>query len=153
MASSWIRPRGHFPRGKTELAEEVLAVTDGAVGPAIAAVCAQAEPVDAMRAILAGAKMVMTGGDYPPGCPVAAVALEAGPEDQDLLTAARDVFRGWQQPFRECLQRNGFDDADARDLATLLIAGLEGALVLCRAEGTADPLDRVAAGLERALRR
>ncbi|MEV6279982.1 TetR/AcrR family transcriptional regulator [Nocardia sp. NPDC051832] len=142
----------HFPRGKTELAEEVLALTDSTVGPAIEMVCARQEPIPAMRAILAGAKMVMTGGGYPPGCPIAAIALGAGPDDPGLLGAARDVFRRWQQPFRDCLQRNGIQEPDATNLATLLIAGLEGALVLCRTEGTTEPLDRVAAGLERALR-
>lgn len=142
----------HFPRGKTQLAEEVLALTDAAVSPAIEAVSASMEPVAAMRAILTGAKMVMTGGGYPPGCPIAAIALGAGPDDPALLTAARDVFRRWQRPFHECLQRNGFGEPDATDLATLLIAGLEGALILCRTEGNTEPLDRVAAGLERALK-
>ncbi|MBL1075487.1 TetR/AcrR family transcriptional regulator [Nocardia sp. 2] len=142
----------HFPRGKTELAEEVLKLIDGTVGPAIEMVCANQDPTSAMRAILAGAKMVMTGGEHPPGCPVAAVALGALPDDPALLTAARDIFRGWQAPFRECLHRNGFDDPTATDLATLLLAGMEGALILCRTEGSTDPLDRVAAALERALR-
>lgn len=80
----------HFPRGKTELAEEVVRLVDGTVGPAIEAVCANQDPVSAIRAIFAGAKMVMTGGEYPPGCPIAAVALGAGPEDPELLTAAAD---------------------------------------------------------------
>ncbi|MFE9575659.1 TetR/AcrR family transcriptional regulator [Nocardia sp. NPDC006044] len=141
----------HFPRGKTELAEEVLAFIDGMVGPAIEAVCANQAPVPAMHAILGGAKLAMTGGGHPPGCPVAAVALGAGPDDAELLAAAGAIFRRWARPFQECLQRNGIDEEAAADLATLLIAGLEGALVLCRTEGTTDPLDRVAAGLERAL--
>lgn len=141
----------HFPRGKTELAEEVLALVDGSVSPAIEAVCAGQDPVSAMRAIFAGVKMVMTGGDQPPGCAVAAVALGADPHDQELITAARDVFRRWQRPFQECLQRNGFPDDEAANLATLLVAGMEGALVLCRAEGNNEPLDRVADALQQAL--
>ncbi|WP_043674247.1 TetR/AcrR family transcriptional regulator [Nocardia vulneris] len=143
----------HFPRGKTELAEEVLAYLDATVSPLIAAVCAEQQPVPAMHAILAGAKMVMAGGDQPPGCAVAAVTLGAGPDDHSLHEATRAIFRRWQQPFQECLQRNDFDESDAKNLATLLIAGMEGALVLCRAEGTTEPIDRVAAALEYALAR
>ncbi|MFI5782050.1 TetR/AcrR family transcriptional regulator [Nocardia sp. NPDC051570] len=142
----------HFPRGKTELAEEVLASIDSMAGPLIEAVCAQQQPIPAMHAILAGAKMIMTGGEYPPGCPVAAITIGAGPDDESLRSSARDIFRRWQSPFRECLRRNGFTEPDAANLATLLIAGMEGALVLCRAEGDNDALDRVAAALERALR-
>ncbi|QIS14950.1 hypothetical protein F5544_35600 [Nocardia arthritidis] len=63
----------------------------------------------------------------------------------------RMIFRRWQGSFRDCLRRNGFDDADATNLAALLLAGLEGGLVLCRTEGGTAPLDQVAAALERAL--
>ncbi len=142
----------HFPRGKAELAEEVITLVDGTVGPLIVAVCQQQEPISAMHAIIAGAKMALTGGEHPPGCPIAAIALGAGHEDEGLLAAARAAFRRWEAPFRECLVRNGFAEADAAGLATLLIAGLEGGLVLCRTEGSNEPLDRVAAALEYALR-
>ncbi|WP_069164160.1 TetR/AcrR family transcriptional regulator [Nocardia altamirensis] len=142
----------HFPGGKTEMATEVMAYIDGMVSPGIAAVCAAQEPIPAMRAILEAAKLVMASGDQPAGCTVAAIALGAGPDEQPLRSTAREVFRRWQEPFRECLARNGFSAADATNLATLVIAGMEGALVLCRTEGNTDPLDRVAAALERALK-
>lgn len=141
----------HFPRGKAELAEEVIAFIDDQVGPAIETVCATADPVTALRLIMAGARMVMVDGDQPPGCPVAAVTLGAGPDDDTLKAAAHEVFNRWQHPFAACLQRNGFPEGQAADLAALLIAGLEGALILCRAAGTDEPLQRVTAALERAL--
>ncbi|QLY28304.1 TetR/AcrR family transcriptional regulator [Nocardia huaxiensis] len=143
----------HFPGGKAEVATEVLASVDSMVSPAIAAVCATQDPVPAMHAILAATKFVMTGGEQPPGCTVAAITLGAGPDEPALHTLTRDIFRRWRTPFRECLQRNGFDDDTATNLATLLIAGMEGALVLCRAEDTTEPLDQVAAALEHALTR
>ncbi|MFG1796168.1 TetR/AcrR family transcriptional regulator [Nocardia sp. NPDC049149] len=142
----------HFPGGKPEMATEVMAYIDGMVSPGIAAVCATQEPIPAMRAILEAAKLVMAGGDQPAGCPVAAIALGAGSGEQALRSTARAIFRRWQVPFRECLARNGFGESDAANLATLVIAGMEGALILCRTEGATDPLDRVAAGLERALK-
>jgi TetR/AcrR family transcriptional repressor of lmrAB and yxaGH operons len=143
----------HFAGGKAELATEVLAYVDGLVGPAIEAVCAGQEPVPAMQAILAAAEVVMAGGDHPAGCAVAAVTVGAGPDEQSLRSMTREIFDRWQRAFRDCLLRNGFDTEAATNLATLLIAGLEGALVLCRAEGTTEPLARVAAGLEHALTR
>jgi TetR/AcrR family transcriptional repressor of lmrAB and yxaGH operons len=143
----------HFAGGKAELATEVLAYVDGLVGPAVEAVCAAQEPVPAMRAMLAAAEVVMAGGGHPAGCAVAAVALGTGPDEPALRSATREIFDRWQRAFRDCLLRNGFGDAEAVSLATLLIAGLEGGLVLCRAEGTTEPLSRVAAGLEHALTR
>ncbi|MFG1793208.1 TetR/AcrR family transcriptional regulator [Nocardia sp. NPDC049149] len=142
----------HFPRGKTEVAEEVLAATDAAVGSYIESWCANQEPIPAMRAIIAGTKMMMAMGEHPPGSPVAAVALGAGPDDQTLRDTADAIYRRWQRAFRDCLRRNGTPDPDAANLATLLIAGIEGALVLCRAEGNNTPLDRLAAALEITLR-
>ncbi|QUQ63180.1 TetR/AcrR family transcriptional regulator [Kutzneria sp. CA-103260] len=143
----------HFAGGKAELATEVLAYVDSLVGPAIEAVCATEEPVPAMRAILAAAAVVMAGEDHPAGCAVAAVTLGAGPDEPALRSATREIFDRWQQAFRDCLWRNGFSGVAATNLATLLIAGLEGALVLCRAEGTTEPLARVADALEHALKR
>jgi TetR/AcrR family transcriptional repressor of lmrAB and yxaGH operons len=141
----------HFPGGKTELATEVLTYVDGLVGPAVEAVCAEQEPIPAMRAVLAGAKLVMTGGSHPAGCPVAAITL--GAEDEELRSATREIFGRWRQAFQDCLRRNGFRADEAMSLATLLIAGLEGGLVLCRAEGTTEPLDHVETALEHALKR
>ncbi|MFB7719833.1 TetR/AcrR family transcriptional regulator [Nocardia sp. NPDC056100] len=138
----------HFPRGKTEVAEEVLAATDATVGAYIESWCTAQQPLSAMRAIIAGAKMIMASGEHPPGCPVAAITIGAGPDDEALREAARAIFERWQHAFRDCLRRNGTPDHEAANIATLLIAGIEGALVLCRAEGSNAPLDRVAAALE-----
>ncbi|GAA5166117.1 TetR/AcrR family transcriptional regulator [Pseudonocardia eucalypti] len=142
----------HFPGGKTELAAEVLAYVDSQVGPVIEAICATQAPVPAMHAILAGARLVMTGGSQPAGCTVAAITLAEGADGPALRSAAREIFGRWQRSFRECLLRAGVPEQRAVEMATLLIAGLEGALVLCRAEGGTEPLDRVAAAMEYALR-
>lgn len=141
----------HFPRGKTEVAEEVLTATDATVGAFIESWCIGQEPVSAMRAIIAGTKRMMATGEYPPGSPVAAISIGAGPDDQALRDTTRAIYSRWQRAFRDCLHRNGTPEPAATNLATLLIAGIEGALVLCRAEGDNAPLDRLAAALETTL--
>lgn len=143
----------HFPRGKTEVAEEVLAATDATIGAYIESWCTAQEPLSAMRAIIAGVKSMMATGEHPPGSPVAAVTIGAGPEDEVLREAAAAVYGRWQRAFRDCLHRNGTPDPEAENLATLLIAGIEGALVLCRAEGNNAPLDRLGAALEPLLQK
>ncbi|MFI1911767.1 TetR/AcrR family transcriptional regulator [Nocardia sp. NPDC020380] len=140
----------HFPDGKTEVAREVLAATDATIGAYIESWCIAQEPLSAMRAIIAGAKTMLAGGEYPPGSPVAAITI--GADDDALRESARAVYARWQRAFRDCLHRNGTPEPEATDVATLLIAGIEGALVLCRTEGGNAPLDRVAAALEPLLR-
>lgn len=141
----------HFPRGKTEVAEEVLTAADATTGAFIESWCATQDPRTALRAIIAGTKMTMTSGEHPPGSPVAAVTLGAAADEQPLRDQSRVIYGRWQSAFRDCLHRNGTPDPEATNLATLLISGIEGALVLCRAEGTTAPLDRIAAALDRAL--
>lgn len=142
----------HFPGGKTEVAAEVLAATDATVGAFIESWCVNQDPISAVRAIIAGVKMMLTSGEHPPGSPVAAVTLGADRGDDTLREIARGIYDRWQGAFRDCLRRNGTPDPDAENLATMLIAGIEGALVLCRAEGDNAPLDRLAAAFESILR-
>nr|WP_232541845.1 TetR/AcrR family transcriptional regulator [Nocardia bovistercoris] len=137
----------HFPRGKTEVAEEVLAATDATVGGFIDSWCANQDPATAVRAIVAGIKMMSTGGEHPPGSPVAAITVGACPDDDHLRETALGIYQRWQGAFRDCLRRDGVPEPQASNLATVLIAGIEGALVLCRAEGGNAALDRLEAAM------
>ncbi|WP_278264789.1 TetR/AcrR family transcriptional regulator [Nocardia sp. AG03] len=138
----------HFPRGKTEVAEEVVTATDNLVGAYIEACCGAHEPVAAMRAITGGLEAVMGSGEYPPGCPVAAVTIGADPGDETLHEMTSRAFARWQHAFRDCLLRDGTPDPTATTTATLFIAAIEGALVLCRAESSTAPLSRIADAME-----
>lgn len=142
----------HFPGGKTELATEALAYVDGIVSPAIAAICAELKPASAMHAVMAAAKTHMVDENGRPGCTVAAIALGADSADAKLRDAAERIFRSWQQSFRECLHREGWSEQDATNVATLLMAALEGGLIFSRAEGNTDALDRIARGIEYVLK-
>jgi hypothetical protein len=53
----------------------------------------------------------------------------------------------------EQLEAAGVPSDRARPIATATIAGMEGALILCRAEGNARPLDTVGLELKRLLPR
>ena len=54
-----------------------------------------------------------------------------------------DVFAQWQSRIRNLLTTNGFADDRAQRLATLSVAAIEGAVILCRAGRTDTPLDDV----------
>jgi TetR/AcrR family transcriptional repressor of lmrAB and yxaGH operons len=54
------------------------------------------------------------------------------------------VVRSWRGRLAELLEQGGLTPADARQLAAILIAASEGAVVLSRAERSMEPFDLVA---------
>ena len=82
--------------------------------------------------------------DYRAGCPVMAVAVEAG--DPDISTDVVHAAQAFEPVARPDQQQAGLRRRIARratELATLVIAALEGALVLARAGRDVAPLDTV----------
>jgi hypothetical protein len=86
------------------------------------------------------------------GCAVAAVTVDGGAANADqagLNEVATAAFTGWADELTGNLTAAGLGSPEAADLATLMIATLEGAHILCRAAGTIAPFDRAAAALLR----
>jgi TetR/AcrR family transcriptional regulator, lmrAB and yxaGH operons repressor len=81
------------------------------------------------------------------GCVVAGVAIDSVASDVLLLELVRSTFRDWVGTLAGQLGERGIAPARAQAVATAAVAGMEGALILCRAEQSAAPLDVVAAGL------
>jgi hypothetical protein len=80
------------------------------------------------------------------------VSVEANDEEPEVTAAAAAAFRGWTRELADGLRRAGVDAERASRLATLTVAAIEGAVVLCRAERSTRPLDDVGAELEASLR-
>ena len=85
------------------------------------------------------------------GCPVAAVALDVPAEGDRLRTACDWALTGWVTMVAERLRGEGRSPEEAEALAITSLAALEGALVLCRARRSAEPLQAVAGQLRRLL--
>jgi hypothetical protein len=68
--------------------------------------------------------------------------------DLELLVVAREAFNSWVALLAEQLVNVGMDKDRARGVAVTAIAGVEGALILCRAERGSAPLDAVAEQLQ-----
>jgi AcrR family transcriptional regulator len=139
-------PRGsvyhHFPGGRDELLLEATRYASAFVTTALQRV--GDDPLAALDAFISGYRSALLDGDFRPGCPVAAVAVEAPEPGQDgLLGAAGDAFSDWERVIAESYVAAGVDPARARDLATTVLATLEGALILCRARREIAPLDVV----------
>ena len=82
-----------------------------------------------------------------------AVAIETDDETPQLTEAAARAFTSWRSALAALLRRHGASPAEARRLANLVIAAVEGAVALSRAEQSPQPLDDAARALRPLLQR
>jgi TetR/AcrR family transcriptional repressor of lmrAB and yxaGH operons len=146
-------PRGslyfHFPGGKDELAIEA---TRGAVDLAtreLQEALAQAKtPAQGVRAYVDAAGRLLRETDYTFGCPVAPVILDAAGGVEALAALCKQAFRTWAEMLRQAFVAAGMPARRADALALLVLAAIEGMLLLARAERDCGALTTVAAELE-----
>lgn len=143
----------YFPGGKEQVAAEAVRLAGDTVSALLSEALAKGA-VEGLQKFLATWRMVITSSDFRAGCPVLAVSVEEPPSSGPTaaLTAAREVFGTWEAQLRDALRLEGAADDQARQLATLTVAAVEGAVALCRAQRSTEPLDRVAAQLESLIR-
>ncbi|MEU1162312.1 TetR/AcrR family transcriptional regulator [Streptomyces sp. NPDC090075] len=138
----------YFPDGKQQLATEAVRYAGTAVERLLRREL-DAGPVAGLRAFLALWREIVVASDFRAGCPVLAVSVEEPPPGGELppaLLAAAEVFDDWERLLDRSLRDRGADHAD--ELATLVVASVEGAIAMCRARRDMGPLDRVARQLE-----
>jgi AcrR family transcriptional regulator len=138
----------YFPGGKQQLATEAVQFAGDTVARTLRKEL-QAGPVEGLHAFLALWRDIITSTDFQAGCPVLAVAVEEpSDESADALTAAAEVFTTWESLLADSLRQYGTDRQQAEQLATVIVAAVEGAVVMCRAQRSTRPLDHIAAQLD-----
>jgi AcrR family transcriptional regulator len=138
-------PRGslyhYFPGGKEQIGAEAIERAGGQVAAAVVhllrAKPSVADAVEALAGLLAAG---LEASDFERGCPVATTALEVATRSEPIRVAVRASFESWLAPLRERLEATGWPREEAARRADLIIAALEGALVLARARQDADVL-------------
>jgi AcrR family transcriptional regulator len=140
-------PRGsiyhHFPHGKAELIEEATRWAGDFIATGERVTLEANDPVAALDVITDYWRSVLRDSEFAAGCPIAAATVE-GDRVPAAREAAGDVFRRWETPYADALERNGIPARRARSVATLVISALEGAIILARAQRSIAPLERVA---------
>ena len=144
-------PRGsiyhHFPGGKDELLVEAVRYVGGGVLRQLAR-RESPTPLETAQTFTAMWRRVLVGSDMAAGCAVAAAAIGTGAAGSAVFDAAAGVFRQWSDALAERFTAGGLDPVVASELAVTLVAGMEGALLLARAERSIAPFDAVARRLE-----
>ncbi len=146
-------PRGsiyhHFPDGKAQLAEAAVSWTAERVLDYQRAGEFSA-PAQVLERFIGMWRQVVLSSSGRAGCVVAGVAVDTDHGDL-LLEAVRTTFRSWIALLTDQLAAAGLSRQRSAAVATATLAGMEGALILCRAERDVAPLDAVAAELLRSV--
>ncbi|MFB9908154.1 TetR/AcrR family transcriptional regulator [Allokutzneria oryzae] len=141
-------PRGSlyflFPGGKEELAVAGVRECTGEWADLIRqAREASPTPKEWVELLAAGFAEQLRSSDFTEGCPITTVTLDSVPTSAPLTEACRDAYSAWLAALAEGLVSYGVEQERASDLANLMLVSLEGAMVLCRAFQSTDPLERV----------
>ncbi len=153
-------PRGsayhHFPGGRTQLLCEAVDFA----GDHIAALIAEADSGLALLDTLIDMyREQLLATDFRAGCPIAAVSVEAGFDQDDrdrmapVVERAAAVFDRWSDLIAQRFVADGLAAERATELAEMATATLEGALLLARVRRDLAPLDLVHRQLRELLER
>jgi TetR/AcrR family transcriptional repressor of lmrAB and yxaGH operons len=149
-------PRGslyyYFPAGKEELAAEAVAQQGAGMAAFTGRLLGEVEdPAAAVDHFLQHLIAYTQGSGYCGGAPLAAVALETAGSSERLRAACAGAYADLRRPFVERLLAGGYPPQRAEALGTLIVAALEGGVILSRAQQSAEPLEQVRGEIARLL--
>jgi AcrR family transcriptional regulator len=140
-------PRGSlgrfFPGGKTQLMTEAIDVALAELFAELDRARSEAETFpDAIGMIVAPWRRLLVDHEFALGCPLAATVVDAA-DNEELLVHVSKLLARWQASVAEVYVKFGDPPAAAEEQAMVLLAALEGALILARARRGTEPLDIV----------
>ena len=140
-------PRGslqrYFPGGKTQLIIEALNLAGAEVLDDTESRLLNAITLaDAIDAIFAPWRQVLVESNFTMGCPIAATVIDASGDDR-LRQHSRALLDRWRDSVHTALVKFGATQSTAKDDASVLLAALEGAVIVSRANQSTEPLDTV----------
>ncbi|OFB39000.1 TetR family transcriptional regulator [Mycolicibacterium sp. (ex Dasyatis americana)] len=140
-------PRGsayhYFPGGRGQLLCEAIDYASDQVAARIDKADSAAALLDAM---IAGFRKQLSASNFRAGCPIVAVAVEAGdpgPAENAALDRAGAAFTRWTGQITRRLTDDGVPAGRAEELATLIMTAVEGAVVMARATRDVKPLEKI----------
>lgn len=150
-------PRGsayhYFPGGRTQLLCEAVDYAGEHVGAIIAEA---GGGLDLLDTLMDKYRRQLLDSDFRAGCPIAAVSVEAGEEqDRERMAAvtqrAAAVFDRWTELIAQRFLADGIPPDQAGELAVLATSAIEGAILLARVRRDLAPLDLVHRQLRNSL--
>jgi AcrR family transcriptional regulator len=141
-------PRGslqhYFPGGKEELVSDAL-IWMGDVAARRIRRClsdlTSRRPSALLACVIDTWRRDLIDERFAAGCPLVAAAADTAGTSPPLRHVLQRAFDGWLQPLSESLVELGVPPERSENLAVVIIAALEGAIVLARIRRDLTPFD------------
>jgi TetR/AcrR family transcriptional repressor of lmrAB and yxaGH operons len=141
-------PRGslyfHFPGGKEELARAAVGAAATQLGTELEAVLrgARSGETGIARVVkFLGDRLEDSG--FEKGCPITSIVASSSGAPNDVRECVADAMTGLERRLALFLEAHGHTERDAARKATVVLAAIEGALLLARVKHSREPLTRV----------
>ena len=142
-------PRGslyhYFPSGKEAIGEAAIGMAGGMIREMLSDLAARhRDPKAFLRAYCGVMAGWMQESGFHSGCPVATTLLETAPRSPTITAAGRRAIDEWIDVIAGVLSNAGMERREARTRAQLVVAAMEGALILSRVRRSTRPILDVA---------
>jgi len=128
-----------FPGGKHDLVASALAESERQVGDGLRKIFGTSARLAAkVRDLFSATARTLESTGFTKSCPVGAVTLDLVSESEHLRHVCGAIFDTWRDIVAEGLTE--VPQATRREVAELVLATLEGAMILARARASKDPL-------------
>ncbi|MGB9302802.1 MAG: TetR/AcrR family transcriptional regulator [Mycobacterium sp.] len=132
----------NFPGGKAELVAEATRLAGAALTAVIRSADDGGDPARAVQTFIDEWKAQLSATQMEAGCPIVAAILGRS-EAPAAAQAAAEAVVEWQLILADRLATAGADRDNARSLAALIVAAIEGAVILALATQSTAALDDV----------
>ena len=130
-----------FPDGKDDLAASAVAVAGASYQQLFEAIADAASGAGAaVTDFFEGAAAVLVETGYLDICPIGTIAGETASSNDTVRAATSRVFDSWVDAMATRLVAAGLPPLEADELATMIVAALEGSFILARAARSPEPV-------------
>jgi AcrR family transcriptional regulator len=134
----------YFPGGKEELVSEALLWAGDLAARRLRRSLSELTPRTPgalLASVVDGWRRDLTNEQFSAGCPLIAAAADTAATSEQLRHVLRQAFDGWLEPLSESLVELGMPPERSDNLAIVVIAALEGAIVMARIRHDLTPFD------------
>jgi TetR/AcrR family transcriptional regulator, lmrAB and yxaGH operons repressor len=135
----------YFPEGKEQIASEAILQAGKIVSERFhERTAGETSPAQAIRDFLYMIAQRMEETNFYTGSTMTMIAMETASTSKKINAACREGYRLLIEAFKEKLLAGGMEESKAGDMAEMIVAAVEGGIILSRTYQDANHLRRIA---------